>query len=339
MNSLERITATVAFGESDRVPVIAQVFGHAAVMSGVSLEAYVQDGELLAQCQIKALEKYGYDAVFTVMDVNVETEALGSILRYRKNQYAVVEQHAFTKDSDWGRSPLPDPEKAGRMPEMLKALRILRRNLGEEVLVVGCVLGPLTLASQLLGAETTLYLVIDDPEKFERLMDFSTEVIIRFGLAQIQAGAHIPLVFDPFASPAVIPHPFFREFEMPRLKKVFKTFRQAGAMANWLHIAGPAQSILPFYPQAEVHISNFDYGITPQEAQSRLPNTCLNGNLRSISFVEGNPDDIKAEALALLSSFASRRGFILSSGCEIPPESNPENISALVEAVHSQRRG
>ena len=104
MNSLERIAATVAFEESDRVPVIAQVFGQAAVMSGVSLEAYVQDGELLAQCQIKALEKYGYDAVFAVMDVNVETEALGSMLRYRKNQYAVVERHAFTNDSDWGRS-------------------------------------------------------------------------------------------------------------------------------------------------------------------------------------------------------------------------------------------
>ena len=75
MNSLERIAAAVAFEESDRVPVIAQVFGHAAVMSGVSLKAYLRDGELLAQCQIKALEKYGYDAVFAVMDVNVETEA------------------------------------------------------------------------------------------------------------------------------------------------------------------------------------------------------------------------------------------------------------------------
>ena len=225
------------------------------------------------------------------------------------------------------------------MPEMLKALRILRRNLGEEVLVVGCVLGPLTLASQLLGAEAALYLAIDDPEKFGRLIDFSTEVITRFGLAQIQAGAYLPLVFDPFASPAVIPSQFFREFELPRLKKVFKTFRQAGAMANWLHIAGPAQSILPFYPQTEVHIANFDFGITSQEALRLLPDTCLNGNLRSLSFVEGNPDGIKAEASALLSSFASRGGFILSSGCEIPPESNPENISAMVEAVHSRKSG
>ncbi len=45
---------------------------------GVDLRDYVQNGELLARCQIKALERYDYDAVFALMDVGVETEAVGS---------------------------------------------------------------------------------------------------------------------------------------------------------------------------------------------------------------------------------------------------------------------
>ena len=38
MNSMERIIAAVGFEEIDRVPVIAQIFGHAAVFGGVNLE-------------------------------------------------------------------------------------------------------------------------------------------------------------------------------------------------------------------------------------------------------------------------------------------------------------
>ena len=75
MNSLERIKAALGFEKPDRVPVIAQVFGHAAVLAGVCLREYLRDGEVLAGCQIKALQRYGYDAVFALMDTSVETEA------------------------------------------------------------------------------------------------------------------------------------------------------------------------------------------------------------------------------------------------------------------------
>jgi len=50
-------------------------------------------------------------------------------------------------------------------------------------------------------------------------------------------------------------------------------------------------------------------------------------------FVEGSSADIEAEARNLLRLFQDRGGFILSSGCEIPPESPKENIAALINAV------
>ena len=79
--------------------------------------------------------------------------------------YPVIERYALSTDSDWSALAIPDPQQAGRMPEMLKAIGILRREVGDEVLVVGCALGPFTLTSQLLGLETTLYLAVDDPER------------------------------------------------------------------------------------------------------------------------------------------------------------------------------
>ncbi len=335
MNSLERIAATLKFKDADRVPVIAQVFGHAATLAGVSVDDYVRDGETLASCQLNALKHYDYDAVFTVMDTSVETESIGSVLQYRRNMYPVIERYALSKDSDWSALSIPDPQQAGRMPEMLKAIEILRREVGDETLVVGCVLGPFTLTSQLLGLETTLYMAVDDPARLEQLMDYATEVIIRFGEAQIQAGAHLPVVFDPAASPAVIPPGFFRELELPRLKGVFQALGKAGAIANWLHIAGPASPILPYYPEAGVHIANFDYNVSATEAGGILPSIGLDGNIKSLMFVEGNPEDIEAEAGKLLQTFRERGGFILSSGCEIPPESCPENVAAMVNAARA----
>ncbi len=337
MNSLERIQAAVSFEKPDRVPVIAQVFGHAASLAGVPLGDYVRDGELLARCQIKALEHYGYDAVFALMDVSVETEAVGSVLTYRADQYPIVKSYVLSKGADLDSLSVPNPHQAGRMPELLKAARVLRREVGDDVLVVGCVLGPMTLATQLLGIEAALYLAIDEPGSFARLLDFSAEVVIRFGVAQVEAGAHLPVVFDPSASPAVIPHQFFREFDLPRLKLVFAAFKQAGAAANWLHIAGPTEPILPLYPQAGVNIANFDYYVDPLDAQRALPQTCLDGNVKPLSFVEAAPDVIATESSRLLNLFADRGGFILSSGCEIPPESKPENVAALVLAARERR--
>ncbi|HXE95329.1 MAG TPA: uroporphyrinogen decarboxylase family protein [Dongiaceae bacterium] len=330
MNSLERIMAAVRFEHSDRVPVVAQVFGHAAVLADVPLERYVRDGELLARCQLQALARYGYDAVFALMDASVETEALGSRLNYRSDIYPYIERYALDDAANIGALSVPDPRVQGRMPELLKAARILRREVGDEVLVVGCVLGPMTLAMQLLGAEKTLFLAIDNPDLFARVLDFAVEIEISFGLAQIEAGAHLPMVFDPSASPAVIPPQFFREFELPRLKRLFSVFKSAGAAASWLHIAGPADAIFPYYPEAGVEIANFDYCVDPLRASRILPRTCLDGNIKPISFVDDAPEDIAAESSRVLRLFKGRNGLILSSGCEIPPESSPDNVAAMI---------
>ena len=333
MNSLQRVRAAVRFEETDRTPVIAQVFGHAATLSGVPVDKYVSDGELLARCQLNALEKYGYDAVFSVMDVSVETEAAGSVLRYPEDGYPVVQEYALAGEFDCEGLAIPDPHVAGRMPEMLKAVATLRAQLSDEVLVVGCVVGPLTLTTQLLGMERALYLAVDDPARLERVMDFATDVIVHFGLAQIEAGAHVPIVFNPSASPAVVPPPFFRDFELPRLTRIFDAFAQAGCEENWLHIAGPVAGILPYYPRAGVRIANFDYCLSAKEVARALPATCVDGNIRSLAFVEESASAIAAEAASLVAAFRGRGGFILSSGCEIPPESSPENVTAMVSAA------
>jgi uroporphyrinogen decarboxylase len=336
VNSLERVQAAVSFRKPDRIPVIPQIFAHAAVLAGERIGDYVRDGALLARCQIEACRHYGGDAVFAFMDAGVETEAMGSVIRYYDDQYPCVEHHMLTADMDVENLIFPDPLREGRMPELLRATTQLRAGIGDTVPVVGVVLGPMTLATQLMGIESTLELAIDDPRRLEKLLAFATELAIQFGEAQLRAGAHLVMVFDPSASTVVVPPQFFREFLMPGLGEIARAFKAAGAFTHWLHIAGPVEPILVHYPQTGAQIANLDFEVDPARAMEILPHTCLDGNIKPLLFVNGSAEQVAAEARRLVTLFAKRGGFILSSGCEIPPEAKPENIAAMVAVASEQ---
>lgn len=337
MKSIDRVKAAVNFQGHDRPPVMPQIFGHSAIISDISLHDYSRDGELMARAQINAMNRYGTDVLFAVMGTSIETETLGSTLTYRSGMYPYVENYALSDPEMLDTLRIPDPETDGRMPQVLKAISIMRHETAGETLITGFILGPMTLAMQLLEPTKGLYLAIDKPDMFSRILDFATDVSTAFGLAQLKAGADLALVFDPCSSQDFIPPQFFREIELPRLKRLFTALKQGGAIANWIHTAGPTASIQSYYPEAGADIANMDYCVDPMTTIKNLPRTCIDGSIRPMAFIEDSPDEITRESEKLLSIFEKRGGFILASGCEVPPESKPGNIEALVNAA--KRRG
>lgn len=333
MNSYERVFAAVSFEPTDHTPVIPQVFGYAAVHAGVPLVNYLTDGAVLARAQLLAVETFGYDAVFAVMDVCIETEALGSVLEYRKHHYPYIKTHALTSIPELDSLASLDPRSSGRIPELLNSIRIMRRTMNGSIPVISVVLGPMTLATQLMGMEKALYAAIDDISSFNQLLDFSSDVAIRLGEAQVEAGADIICLFDPASSCDVIPPQFFREFVAERTSRILSAFHRAGAPCCFLHITGHIEPILKYLPEADIDLLNIDYSVNPYRTRELLPDVCLNGNLKSLLFTSASPDSVISESLTLVESFAGHSGFILSSGCEIPLESNPLNIHALVSTA------
>lgn len=333
MNSLERIVAAVNFQEHDRVPVVPLVFGHAAILGGIPLQQYLTDGETLARCQLGSLGRYGYDAVFAFMDACVEAEAMGAAIVSREGMYPTIGRYVVDSAADIEHLSVPDPQAAGRMPEVLKAASLLKQEVGSEVLVAGLVLGPATLALQLMGPEKALFLAADDPAGFAALLDFCTGVAIRFGVAQIEAGVHLPIMFEPAASGEVIPPAIYRERILPCIARVFSSYIAAGAAANLLHIAGRLTGIIGLFPEAGAHIAGIDYPVSIDDAIRALPQTCILGNIKPYAFVDETPQQIEAKAARLVKACAKRGGFILSGGCELPLETKPENLDALVRAA------
>ncbi len=107
-----------------------------------------------------------YDGVFALADVNVESEAMGSEIVFRDEQYPHIKKHAFGEAKGVDRLEIPDPQSDGRMPEVLEAIRFASKAVGNEALVACALLGPFTLTCQLMGMERTLYMLADDMPLF-----------------------------------------------------------------------------------------------------------------------------------------------------------------------------
>ena len=335
MKSIDRIRSTLRFEKTDRVPVFSHIFGFASRINNVPLKDYLNNAELLAVCQLEARKRFGYDGVTAFADNSLEAEAIGSKISYRDDAYPYIDEYCLTDIHDWKYLSIPDPEKAGRMPVIIKACRILRDKVGEETAVVGTVQGPMTLAGQLLGLEKLIYCIVDHPEDFLKLLNFTTRVMIIFGKALINAGAQVIHVFDPSSSCSVINRPVFSEYILPHLKQAFNEYKDCGDPICWLNITGQTEPILDLFPETGADLFNIDYLVPISTAMQKLPHHCINGNIKPFRFISGEEKVIQREAQELLTETQFRGGFILSPGCEIPLESKISNIEAMIKTVKS----
>jgi uroporphyrinogen decarboxylase len=333
MKSIDRIKATIRFEKTDRVPVFSHIYGFASRMKHIPLRDYLNSGELLAVCQLEARKQFGYDGVTAFADNSLEAEALGSTISYKNNMYPHIDEYCLNNIHDWKYLSIPDPEADGRMPIILEACRILKNEVGEETAVVGTVQGPMTLAGQLMGIEKLIYFAVDHPDEFYQLLDFTTRVMVTFGMAQLKSGANAIHVFDPSASCSVINRDIFRKYILPHLKQAFKEYNDHGDPICWLNITGQTEPILDLFPETGADLFNIDFIVPIAIAMEKLPHHCINGNIKPVCFISNEETVIQREAEDLLNETQDRGGFILSPGCEIPLESKVGNIEAMMKAV------
>ena len=333
MTSYERLLTTINGNFPDSPPVAPEVFGVTARLNGYRISQYVTDGRIIAESQLKAREAIGYDILFAFADLSVEAEALGCTLRYDDDAYPSVKEHILQNIEDVKGLKLPDPLNDSRMPVVIEACRQLRESAGNECVIAACVMGPVSIASQIMGLESFLYQLVDNPDGINQVLDFTEKVAISYGRALIKAGAHCPVVFDPVASPAVIPPSLFVHYEVQRLKRMYDSFRDEGAPISWISIAGATQKIMPYFKKAGINLATIDYVVPISEAFKLADNIALNGNLKPYSFVSCSPAEMKEEVRRCLMEAKGKGNYIIGSGCEIPVESNIENIRAMVEAV------
>lgn len=331
--SYERYVAVCELREPDRAPVSPLIMTFAARLAGIPYSDYCRHGDLMAQAQLECIRCFGYDSVNVTSDAVRESEAVGVPVFWQEDEVPGAGQEPFIKDrDDLNRLSLPDPLGDNRMHEQIKALKILREELGDDEVVYAWVEAPFQESAMLRNINYFMTDIYENPDLVQELMKFSLEMELEYGLAQIEAGARFIGVGDAIAS--LISPRHYREINYPYVAELIAGLKKAGARVKY-HACGDTTALLPLFTELDADIINLDSLIDLAEAKRVLGDkACVKGNVDPAGvMLQGTPETVKEAARRCIREAGANGGFILSPGCEVPRDTPPENLEALVEAA------
>jgi len=329
----DRVVGVLTSGPVEEVPVFPLIGFHSAVLFGVELERSVNDPDLMADIQVKAAEYYGVDGVTPVMDLTLEPEALGAGIKYYKG-IPSVSRHLPVE----GLSSLADVASrgylsAGRIPVFLDAVKKISSRAGGR-LVCAYVEGPLTLLAQAFSVEKVFVLAKKGSPLFENALNSATRLQLELVDAFIERGAECTIVLEPIG--ALIPPRLFEKYLTGELNALMYRAKARGAWTI-LHICGDARGVFGEMLKTTADALSVDKYIDLAEALRAAGGKALMGNISTTDMLLKTPEEISRQAVGVLKATGGR--VILSTGCEVPPNTPPANIKALVEAARKFKPG
>ncbi len=332
MNSLERLIASGNGQITDCVPVAPGIGHYAAFQAHEPMTRVAHDPELMARVVLASLERHGYDSCGPITDYALGTESMGSVAVIREWEQTFVGSFAVTAKGDVSRLRLPNPRTDGRMPVILGCERILVDTVGSRVGVNGGLPGPLSFAANLRGPQQILYDIVDDPALVHELLKISTDACKAFGLAQIELGGVKTVnVYEPMAT--LISNSMVEEFSFAYLADLLGVLKKSGGKIL-LHICGQTTRLLRWMVEIGSDILSLDVDVDLARAKSIVGcGASLSGNVAVQDLARLGPDDIYVRACRCIEQAAAGGRYTLSSSCEVPLETPPENIDALVRSA------
>jgi MtaA/CmuA family methyltransferase len=329
MNSRERVFALLAGRPVDRPPLMPITMMFAADQIGAKYGIYALDHRILVEAQIRTAERFDFDHVSGITETR-EAPDCGARIQYFDDQpYAIDEQHARLADKTaLAALPLPALLGGGHMHDRVQALALLKERVGHERIIEGWVEGPCGAAADLRGINTLMLDFYDDPGFVRALFDFAVELALRFGQAQLGAGADLIGVGDPAAS--LVGPRIYQEFVWPYQKRLVDGLHALGARVR-LHICGNTRPILGAMGWLGCEIVDIDSLVSLEEARRKMgPKQVLLGNIDPVRVLrDGSPDSVRA-AIAECHRQAGP-AYLLGAGCEVPRGTPPENLRAMTE--------
>ncbi len=337
MTSIERIQAVLNGAVPDRLPVVPQCFRFAAACAGSQIGQINRSPKELAESHRICQEKYGYDGCVIDIDDATLAEACGARVNWRDDDVACVDEHhpRLSSLQEIDDLELPDPLKSGRICEWLETTERLKEAVGDHVWIMGRAdQGPFSLLSLLRGTENFMEdLIEEDDEVIQHALEWTAQAHIRFGQAQIAAGAHATSMGDSYASPDLISPKMYEAFAARHEKTCVEAI-QTERNPYSIHICGDTTGIISRMGSLGSRILEVDWKIDMESARKAVPDdVVLMGNVDpSDPLCIGTPQSVSENVRRIIEQ-TKGRGLIVSSGCAIGANTPPENFRALINAA------
>lgn len=316
---------------SDKKRVAIPIMTHPGIeMNGNSVQDAVTNGEVHFKA-IQTLNQYYPSAAATViMDLTVEAEAFGAEIVFPKHEVPSVVGRLISDETGIEDLQVPGLDK-GRVGEYLKANRMAAENITDRPVLAGCI-GPYSLAGRLYDMSEIMMLIYINPDAANLLLRKCTDFILCYCQALKETGVSGVVIAEPAAG--LLSNEDCQQFSSVFVKDIVDAV-QDDYFSVILHNCGNMGQCTPAMVYTGAAGYHFGNKIDMVAAMKEIPANALGmGNLDPVGvFKQGSTESIKKDALQLLSDMEPYPNFVLSSGCDTPPEVPAENIDAFFEAL------
>ena len=338
MNGLQRTQRAFARKSTDRAPILPILHSGLPPIFGVPLGDFFTSASVMADVIVRGYRTFGYDGVQLSLGVTGEAEALGAHVEQPIDAGPVLRDSLLPDLDDLGALDAlrdRDPTTGGRMPLYFEAVARTVEAIGSEAFVLSMLRGPLLAASQLCGVEPLLIAMLTAPEAVERVLDFTTGVALHLGKWLLASGAHGLILGEATCSPNFISPRMYRRLVQPRHAWLVGQLQQAGWDIVGLHICGNIVKIVDDIIGTGVNFLDVDYQVPASTAiELARDRVALRGNVDPSSvFRFGTVAHTREVTGTLCRDVAGHAGWVMCSGCDVPPGTPGENIAAFVEVA------
>ena len=332
MNSLERLIASGKGQKLDCVPVAPGIGHYAAMSAKQPMTKVAWDPELMAKVVIQSIERHGHDSCSPITDYGLGTESMGSRVVIRDWEQTYVADFVVKSESDIVDLKPPNPLVDGRMPVIIQCEQILVEKLGNHIGINGGLSGPLSFATNLRGPQQIIYDLVQKPKLVHQLLELSLEATKAFGEAQIvHGGVKTINIYEPMA--ALISNRMVEEFSFEYLEKLIHHLKGLGSLVL-LHICNNTTRLLNRMVEIGSDILSLDVQVDLSEAKRIVAGRAgISGNVTTWNLAMLSPEEIYNESCRCIEKAAEGGRYTLGSSCEVPMETPPENIDAMVRAA------
>jgi uroporphyrinogen decarboxylase len=304
-----------------------------SLKEGYRFTELVQQPELAAEVTLQPIRRFGYDAAVIFSDILVVAEAMGQKYELLDRGGVKMDFELKTRADVERLDPSRVMDHIGYTPD---AIRLVRKELGDERAIIGFAGSPWTLASFMVEGGSSREnlrsraLLHDEPQLFHALLEKITEATITYLKAQIEAGADVIQLFD--SQGGTLPPESFRAISGRWMQRIIE------ALPEDMPVIVFARNVHHNWDQVVetgAHVLGIDWSIRLSDVCRLIPETVgVQGNLDP-ALLTARPETAAAEARRLLEEMRGRSGFIFNLGHGVPPEADLESIRAVAETVQN----
>lgn len=294
------------------------------------------DAKKMAESAATTYKLFDFECGVVPFDLCVEAEAIGCEINvYAHSEdllYPTIKAKVIHSEDEMDIKIPENLAKMGRVPLVSEAIRLIKKDIGNEVAIGSYVLGPFTLAGQIMELNDLLKLSFKKPDKVGKLLDVLADAIVIVAKEYEKAGVDFINVREMGATSDVLSPRVFKTLIMPYLKKIFDNLTVPGI----IHICGKTNDIAPFMVETGAKALSVDQKNNIQETRKKLgPNVLIFGNYDPYNvLVAGTPDLIRETMKKCMDDGVSA----VWPGCDIWPTVPADNVKAMMGEVNKYRR-